>query len=195
MSYPFFRSIFAVDIERSTHRTNPVKEALRRELYALLREALRDAGIDPDDDCDEFVDRGDGVLALVHPVDHASKLHLFTRLVPRLHELVLAHNDGFPTEEQSVRGMRLRVVLHAGDVHHDGKGPFGESLDVAFRLLDARAVKDCLRCADGSLVLVISEYLYAEIVRHDYPGIESADFTPITTTVGRRRQRGWLRPF
>lgn len=192
VSLPVHRSIFAVDIERSTCRTNPVKGELRGELYDLLGEALGSAGIEPDD-CDPLVDRGDGVLVLIHPVDHVPKPVLLTRLVPRLHELVLGHNDGIPAAELPVRGLRLRAVLHAGEVHHDGKGPFGEALDVAFRLLDARPVKACLRCADGPLVLVVSDYLHTEIVRHCYAGIEPGWFTPMITAVGRRRQKGWLR--
>lgn len=192
VSLPVHRSIFAVDIERSTHCSNPVKAELRGQLYALLREALSGAGIEPDD-CDPLVDRGDGVLVLIHPVDHVPKLLLFTRLVPRLHELVLGHNDGIPEAERSVRGLRLRAVLHAGEVHNDGNGPFGESLDVAFRLLDARPVKACLRCTGGPVVLVVSDYLHAEIVRHCYAGIEPEVFTPMITAVGQRRRRGWLR--
>lgn len=192
VSLPVHRSIFAVDIERSTHCPNPVKEELRRGLYALLREALSGAGIEPDD-CDPLVDRGDGVLVLIHPVDHVPKLLLFTRLVPRLCELVRGHNDGIPEGERAVRSLRLRAVLHAGEVHHDGNGPFGESLDVAFRLLDARPVKACLRCSGRPVVLVVSEYLHTEIIRHCYAGIEPDGFTPMITAVGHRRRRGWLR--
>lgn len=192
VSLPVHRSIFAVDIERSTHCPNPVKAELRRELYSLLLEALSGAGIQPHD-CDPLVDRGDGVLVLIHPVDHVPKLLLFTRLVPRLNELMCGHNDGIPEAELPVRGLRLRAVLHAGEVHHDGNGPFGAALDVAFRLLDARPVKACLRCSAGPLVLVVSDYLHSEVVRHCYAGIEPARFTPMIIAVGDKRQRGWLR--
>jgi len=33
--------------------------------------------------------------------------------------------------------LRLRVVLHAGDVHDDPNSCFGNALDLPFRLLDA----------------------------------------------------------
>lgn len=192
VSLPVHRSIFAVDIERSTCRTNPMKEKLRSELYGLLGDALGRAGIEPDD-CDPLVDRGDGILVLIHPVDHVPKPLLLTRLVPRLHELVLGHNEGIPPAELPVRGLRLRAVLHAGEVHHDVNGPFGAALDVAFRLLDARPVKACLRCSGGPLVLAVSDYLHTEVVRHCYAGIEPSRFTPMIIAVGGKRHRGWLR--
>ena len=34
--------------------------------------------------------------------------------------------------------MRLRAVVHAGEIHDDGRGFYGEDLDVAFRLLERR---------------------------------------------------------
>jgi len=33
--------------------------------------------------------------------------------------------------------MRLRTVMHAGEVHVDGRGFYGDDLDSAFRLLEA----------------------------------------------------------
>lgn len=185
------RHIFAVDIERSTYRSNPIKEKLRRELYDLLPKALSGAGIEPLD-YDDLIDRGDGVLALIRHVDHVSELLLFTDLVPKLRELVLRRNEGIPAAERPVLGMRLRVVLHTGLVHYDGHGPFGETLDAAFRLLDARRVKTRLKESEKPLVLVVSERLYAEVLRHDYPEIETAGFEQIYTFVGENRQRGWM---
>lgn len=185
------RHIFAVDIERSTYRSNPVKEELRRELYNLIRKALGGAGIKRTD-YDGLVDRGDGVLVLIRPVDRVSELLLFTDLVPTLQELLRGRNEGIPAAERPVLGLRLRVVLHTGLVHYDGHGPFGESLDAAFRLLDARRVKTRLKESEKPLVLVVSERLYAEVLRHDYPEIETAGFEQIYTFVGENRQRGWM---
>lgn len=185
------RRIFAVDIERSTYRYNPVKQVLRSDLYEILDAGFRGAGIGPDD-CDQRFDRGDGALVLIRPVDHVSELRLFEKLIPQLRELVCRHNEGLSGAERPVRGLRLRVVLHAGTVHYDGNGPFGESLDVAFRLLDARPVKARLRESGEPLVLVVSERLYEDVVRHDYPGIEKANFDPLHIVVGGNRQRGWM---
>ena len=46
------------------------------------------------------------------------------------------------------------MVIHAGEIHFDGMGYFGEALDVAFRLLDAPRLKNRLRQVVTPLVLV-----------------------------------------
>ena len=63
---PHHRTIIALDIEQSTTRTDPVKAELRNKIYELFDEALRLAEIHPPHR-DPFIDRGDGVLALIHP--------------------------------------------------------------------------------------------------------------------------------
>jgi hypothetical protein len=194
-SSPRHRSIIAIDIERSTsqERTNPIRGELRHEAYRLLGTAMRTAGI-ADDHCDPLADRGDGVLALVHPVDDVPKTLLLNPLVPILVTLLADRNAGLEsTEERRRRELRLRIVIHAGEIHCDGKGYFGEALDVAFRLLDAPRLKCCLRQATTPLVLVVSEVIYWSIVRHEYEGIPGNSFEPlIRVVVAGRRQQGWV---
>jgi len=188
---PVHRSILAVDIEDSTRRKNPVKEELREQVYRLVLEALRAAGID-EAHCDPFTDRGDGVLVLLRPVDEIPKPLLLIRLIPALAGLLVEHNDGISPHEHP-RVLRLRAVLHAGEVHHDGKGPFGEDLDIAFRLLDAPRFKAHLRSATMPLALVASEYIYRAIIRHGYGGIDQEEFLPlVSVNVGDHRQTGWV---
>ena len=189
---PVYRNILAVDIENSTGRTNPARRALRSELYQLLLESLRGVGIE-DGDRERFVDRGDGALVLIHPVDHVPKPLLLTHVVPCMSKLVRGYNDALPAGELAARGLRIRTVLHAGEVHYDGYGPFGESVDVACRLLDARRVKKCLRGSSAPLVLVVSDHLHSEIIRHRYAGIDPSVFAPlVTVSLGGRRHRGWV---
>jgi hypothetical protein len=189
--FPVHRSILAVDIEGSTQRRNPVKKELREQVYRLLFEALCAAGID-EAYCDPFTDRGDGVLVLLHPADDLPKPLLLTRLIPALVNLLEAHNNGISPADQP-RILRLRAVLHAGEVHHDPNGPFGEDLDIAFRLLDAPRFKAHLRSATIPLALVASEYIYRAIIRHGYGGIDEEEFLPIVSVnVGDQRQKGWV---
>jgi class 3 adenylate cyclase len=188
---PVHRSILAVDIEGSTHRTNAIKEELREQVYRLLLGALRAAGIDKAH-CDPFTDRGDGVLMLFHPADELPKPLLLTRLIPALVGLLEEHNHGISPAEWP-RILRLRAVLHAGEVHRDGKGPFGEDLDIAFRLLDAPRFKEQLRKMSMPLALVASEYIYRAIIRQGYDGINDEEFLPlVSVNVGRQRQKGWV---
>ena len=188
---PVHRSILAVDIEDSTRRTNTVKEELRQLVYRLVVEALGVAGID-DHYYDPFTDRGDGVLVLVRPADEFPKPLLLSCLIPALAKLLAAHNSGIPLAEQP-RVLRLRAVIHAGEVHYDGKGFYGEDLDVAFRLLDAPRFKAHLRSATAPLALVASDYIYQSIIRHGYDGIDDREFFPlVTVSVGDQRRKGWV---
>ena len=193
-SIPRHRSIVALDIERSTSRvrTNPIREELRHEVYSMLGTAMRTAGI-ADGHCDPLADRGDGVLALVHPVDDVPKTLLLNPLVPTLVSLLADRNASLAGADRHRRELRLRAVIHAGEVHWDGKGYFGEALDVAFRLLDAPRVKDRLRQSVMPLVLVVSEDIYWSIVRHEYEGIPGHTFEPLVrVTVAGRRRQGWV---
>jgi hypothetical protein len=78
---PLYRAIVALDIESSTTRPNPVKGELRNKAYELFEVALCTAGVDKRYR-DRFIDRGDGILALIHPVDQAPKALLLNHTVP-----------------------------------------------------------------------------------------------------------------
>jgi hypothetical protein len=191
-SLPVHRSILAVDIEGSTQRTNPVKEELREEVYRLMVEALCVAGIDSQHYDQPFTDRGDGLLVLLRPADELPKPLLLSRLIPVLASLLAAHNSGISAADQP-RVLRLRAVIHAGEVHYDEKGPFGEELDVALRLLDAPRFKTHLKNATVPLALVASDYIYQTIIRHGYDGIIEREFLQlVTVTVGFQRRKGWV---
>jgi class 3 adenylate cyclase len=176
-SPPHHRTIFAVDIEGSTTRNNTAKADLRGAMYELLEQALRANGIDQDC-CDPLVDRGDGILALIRPLDEVPKTLLLAKVVPALRELLVDHQTNNPGQR-----LRLRAVLHAGEVHHDSRGPFGEALDIAFRLLDAPEVKQRFRMVAGPLLLVVSDSFYRTIVRQGYEGIDELEFQPVTQVV------------
>lgn len=170
---PVYRAIVAVDIEGSTQRTNPVKEELRHTVYELFAQALEVAGIE-EHQLERLTDRGDGLLALVRPSDEVPKTRLLDPLLPELSRLLAKHNDRLP--EGDTRRLRLRAVIHAGEVHDDGKGFFGESLDIAFRLLDAPRLKKELRATSAPLVLIISEEIFSTIVTHGYEEVRGGEY-------------------
>ena len=185
---PLHRSIVALDIESSTQRTNPVKGELRRMLYELLDRAVAEAGIAARH-LEKLTDRGDGVLILVRPHDDVPKTVLLCRLMPKLADLLVEHNAA--VADPALR-LRLRAVVHAGEVHDDGRGFYGEDLDIAFRLLDSPTIQRALRDALAApLVLVVSEEIYTGIIRHGYvdpgPRVRRA-----YVRVAGRRRRGWV---
>jgi class 3 adenylate cyclase len=185
---PVFRALFVVDIENSTANSDLVKGRLRRTLYHLLDEALRLSEISPEDR-DRLVDRGDGVLVLIKPTDRVPTPNLFTVLVPKFERLVAQHNNNSPELV-----LRLRMAVHAGEVHHDEHGPFGEAVDLTCRLLDSSELKTALKCTDAPTVLAVSQYLYEAIIRHDYDDIDATRYSPFIRIelVGKTRE-GWLR--
>ncbi|MFD0857186.1 hypothetical protein ACFQ07_33595 [Actinomadura adrarensis] len=190
-SLPVHRSIVLFDIERSTNafRTNPIKRELRRELYRMVGEAMAYSGIDGRWH-DPFEDRGDGVLLLVRPVDRVPKTHLLSKLIPELTRQLVSYNLALPSDERQRRGLRLRAVVHAGEVHRDGKGYFGEAIDVACRMLDTARLRSVLREAAAPLVLAVSEAIYWGLVKHEYDGIPADAYQPDfkVTVAGRRHQ-------
>jgi hypothetical protein len=100
---------------------------------------------------DRFADRGDGFFALIHPMGHVPEV-LLRRVIPAFGLLLDEYNAVRPPPRQ----LRIRVVVHAGLVHYDANGCFGEALDTAFRLLEATSVKQALRTAHAPLALIIS---------------------------------------
>jgi len=183
---PVYRSIVVVDLEASTKRGNMAKGELRRVMYELLDLAFMAAGIGPDH-LEELADRGDGVLILIRPHDDVPKTALLGRLIPVLAGLLAEHNAAVARPELR---LRMRAVVHAGEVHDDGRGFYGDDLDVAFRLLNAPAVKRALRLATSSpLVLVVSEEIFTAIVRHGYLDADGYEPT-VRVRVGDRLRRG-----
>jgi hypothetical protein len=189
---PHYRAIVALDIEQSTRRPDPVKAEIRGTMYELFDAALRSAGIQRRYR-DRFIDRGDGVLALIHPVDRVPKAILLNQAIPALSRLLADHNASLPRNSRAQRQLRVRTVVHAGEVSYDANGCFGEALDVAFRLLDAARVKRTLQTAGDPLILVVSEDIYRSVVRHGYDGIDSDAFQPmVRVQVGGSRHCGWV---
>lgn len=192
---PVHRSILALDIESSTspERTNPIKAELRREVYRFLHDALAYARID-EEICDRLEDRGDGVLALIHPVDHVPKTYLLSRFMPELCRLLVDYNRALPAAERARRGLRLRVVVHAGEIHVDDNGFFGEALDLACRLLDAPVFKKTLlRATTAPAALVVSDDIFWSIVKHGYEGLREETFQPgVSVQMSGRRRKGYV---
>lgn len=176
----------AVDIERSTTRTDPAKAQLRQAMYELFEDALLTGGII--NHHDSLIDRGDGVLALIHPVDQVPKTVLLSTVIPRLSSLLTDCDAAFPQLR-----LRLRAVLHAGEIHYDGWGCYGEPIDLACRLLDAPEVKGRLRRTRKPLVAVISDEIYRSLVRHGYNGIDRNMFTrSVQVKLSGQWHRGWV---
>jgi hypothetical protein len=182
---PRRRAIVGLDIERSTSRPDPVKAEFRIMLYELFEAALRSADIGPDRR-GPFMDRGDGLLALVDPAELAP---LLSHVVPIFGQLLAGYNASLPPQ----RRLRVRVVVHAGEVRDDDNGCFGAALDIACRLLDAPEAKAALKAAPGPLMLVVSADIYRSVVCQDLGGTGREAFRRLVTArVAGRDHPGWV---
>jgi hypothetical protein len=165
---PEHRAILALDIEGfgRLERTNLDRARMRTGLHRIIGNALSAAGIDPDHI--EQTEHGDGVLVLLGP--QVSKARLLHPLLPRLVSGLAQYNR---TAADGAR-LRVRAVVHAGELLRDAHGITGEDLVLAFRLLDADVVRAHLTQTVADLVLIVSDAMYQGIVKHGYGRIAPA---------------------
>ena len=178
------RTIVVVDVEGfgDQRRTNPHQVAVRDGLYRAMRDAFGRAGI-PWDDCGHE-DRGDGVFVLV-PAEVPKGL-LAESLPSALVTALRAHNGAHPGPER----IRLRMALHAGEVHYDEHGVTAAAVNLAFRLLDAGALKAALASSPGVLAVIASSWFFEEVVRHS--AADAAAYRPVEVAVKETTTIGWI---
>ena len=178
------RTIVVVDVEGfgDHRRTNPRQVAVRDGLYRAMREAFDRAGIAWDDCGHE--DRGDGVFVLV-PAEVPKGL-LVESLPSALVTALRTHNGAHPGAEQ----IRLRMALHAGEVQYDEHGVTAAAVNLAFRLLDASALKTALARSPGVLAVIASSWFFEEVVRHS--AADASAYQPVEVAVKETTTIGWI---
>ena len=177
------RTIVVVDVEGfgDQRRTNRDQVAIRDGLYRATQDAFGRAGI-PWDDCGHE-DRGDGVFVLV-PAEVPKGL-LAGALPSALVTALSKHNGAHPAAER----IRLRMALHAGEVQYDEHGVTAAAVNLAFRLLDAGALKAALSGSPGALAVIASSWFYEEVVRHS---AAASAYCPVEVAVKETLTTGWI---
>jgi tetratricopeptide (TPR) repeat protein len=180
------RSVVVVDIEGFTRgdRTSPIQLGLRQDLRRLLQGALATAGIGRR--ACRWHDTGDGFLVSIGP--EVAKSRLLDQVVAGLASGLDRHNRTL----EPARRLRLRVVVHAGEVVDDRQATVGGAVNFACRLLDAPQLRACLAASRGSLVVAVSDWLYQEVVRHGYGRIDPASYRPFRFTSKDLSGRAWV---
>ncbi|MGI8447910.1 MAG: hypothetical protein ACR2MP_12170 [Streptosporangiaceae bacterium] len=180
---PVPRSFVAVDIEGYSGRDNLGHLELREALRRVCDEAFCRIRVSPD----TRQDQGDAFLILIRP--GVSKARLIDDLV---RELVTALRH-FNRNRLPQARMRLRVALHAGEVHLDGTGFGGESVVAVMRLIEADALRDALKTAPDDLAVIVSEQLHRDVVLQRYRGIDPAEYREVHVSRKQFSQRAWIR--
>ncbi len=160
------RTILVVDVERfgSPARTDRDRVVVRTGLYRALAAALTTVSVTMTD----HHDSGDGVLVVL-PAS-VPKSVLVDALPDKLITELRAHNE----DHAPAQRIRLRMVLHAGEVRYDEHGVVGTAINHAFRLLDAPVFKTAFARSGGALGVVVSAWFFDEVVRHSGDGLSAA---------------------
>lgn len=183
---PTYRAMLAIDIEKSAGRGDPALLRNREVLAGVVADALARAGI-ARADC-HHTDLGDGLLLVVGP--DVRKVKLVHPLVPAIADRLRAHN----LEAAPRHVIRVRMALHAGDVHIADGAVAGGSMEDLARLLDAPPLRRALAAAPetATVALAVSQHLYSEVVRHGYAGIDPATFVRVEFTVKETTTEAWV---
>ncbi|MFE6721225.1 hypothetical protein ACFVDU_27005 [Streptomyces albidoflavus] len=172
MTEPTNKTILLLDMERSGSRRDTEVAVIRRMSYAVLREALSAASVEPSDYRCE--DRGDGMFVLIDP--SVPKPALIRALLTTAVDRLVSNNRLASPGAQ----VRMRMVLHSGEVALDEYGAIGGDVVHAFRLLDSPRLKEALRSTSEPSVLCVSDAVHHGVVRHAHPGVRPEHFHPFT---------------
>jgi hypothetical protein len=179
------RTILVVDVERfgDPARSNLDRLVVRDGMYRSLMQAFFAAGV-PWSECDRE-DRGDGVLVVIPPT--VAKSMLIDSLPEHLAATLVAHN----TTHAAAERIRLRMALHAGEIHYDEHGVVGRAIDHTFRLLDAEEFKIALACSTGALAVITSSWFFEEVVWYGSTHIRTA-FRPTRVVLKETDTTAWI---
>ncbi|MGW3451830.1 hypothetical protein [Streptomyces sp. NPDC001076] len=178
-----YHRIVLIEIEGFSMQPETAQAGLRRNLYDMTESALSSAGVGPDQYTVE--DRGHGVLILVSAG---------TALTILVRDFMQGLEDALASYQWNAHRLRLLVGLGQGLVAWDPHGWAGAAINDLAQLVDGAPVKQVLAQAEQArLVLVVSENVYASVVRHGYRGIDPAAYGP-TEFVTRHgeRLRAWI---
>jgi hypothetical protein len=181
MAVPRHFSIVVLDVENSGALAGPEKKEVREDLYAILGRALERSGIGTDSVRSE--DRGDGIYLLVSA--DVSKRLLIDPFINAIDTDLAARRVGQP-------GLRLRLVVHHGEVLVDDQGSSGGDVDTAFAMVDSAQLREALRAArKGRMAVVVPEDLYQSVVR-GYPTPDPRRFRMRQLETKRGQMRTWV---
>ena len=178
------RTVVVVDVAGFSGRTAEQQLVVRNGVYSALARSWEKIGV-PWSEC-QHEDRGDGALVLV-PSD-IPKAVFVEKLPHVLAEELREHNS----ENTAGERIRLRLALHAGEVHFDEKGVTGAAVILTFRINEAPELKEALSASPGDLAVVVSSWFYDEVVRHSAAS-EPAAYRKIRVGVKETDTIAWIR--
>jgi hypothetical protein len=175
--------LLVVDMCSFSELTNPAQLAARKRLYDLLATAFAAGGVEWNQCVRE--DRGDGVLVIV-PTD-VPKAVVLDSVLTKISEAVEA-----APRLDSGWSIRLRMAVHAADIHRDANGFASAELNFVFRLCDAPALRDAMKATERRCAILVSDHLFQTVVRHRYDNLDPSAYHQVTVSVKETSATGWL---
>jgi hypothetical protein len=130
---------------------------------------------------------GDGWLISIDP--QVGKPRIVGPVVDRLAAGLRRQNR----QADGAGRLRVRLVLHAGDLLLDERGDLvGDQVNLAFRLLDSPQLRVLLKHAAGSLVICVSDAVFRHVVAQRHEGLNPTLFVPVRLGSKRTRGLGWI---
>lgn len=174
--YAVHHTIVAIDVVG--RRTDRQALAAASALPDLVRSSFREVDLSPDGL--DIRSLGDGMLALI-------PAGVPKAVVAREWSAALARGlrDGRFDGEVS-----LHVAMHAGEVHRDRHGSFGDAVTLALRLLDSAAMRGATTTERPGLSLIVSDWFFTSVIE---PMGDAGAFQPVRVEVKETRALAWMR--
>jgi hypothetical protein len=164
------------DVEKYSARTSADHLAMQPQLQRVTERATEHAGLRWRQM--EVEKKGDGLLLQLPPgIDES-------RVLPRLVNGFCSALRQSNLRALSSRRLRVRMALTQGIQHPGPIGAIGESLIVASRLVDSPPARSLLDSRpDASLIVIVSDDLYRDVIAQNYPGLNPGEFTQVRAVI------------
>jgi hypothetical protein len=83
------------------------------------------------------------------------------------------------------------MAIHAGEVRYDRHGTTAAAVNLAFRLLEADALKAALASTPGVLAVITSAWFFQEVIRHN-PACDATTYRRVQVAVKETTTTGWI---
>ncbi len=179
------RMAFVLDVAGYGARTVPQQQEVQRRLRQLVDATLDAGGLKLDQEIVEHQWTGDGINAVLPAdIDPTVLLPLLIRSLAT----ALGADNALSTDR-----IRLRMAVSAGLIERSVAGFSGQLIMDISRLVDSSALRQALAGSPAAdLAVLISDHVYAMVVRPGYPGIPDGQFTHVSVVAKEFSAPAWL---
>lgn len=178
------RLVVAMDVVGYSDRSEPAMHAVQKRLDSIVVDVLRELP-------EPLIrvprqDIGDAIN-LVPP----STVRDYSTLVPAFIDAIRRRLAADNAENDD--RIRMRMSMEIGMIRPARLGFSGDAIVTAARLLNSGPARRAIIDTESAdLALIVSEYVHRELVRHDFPGLDSTWFEAVTVQEKTFAAPAWL---